>query len=212
MGNIQNYEHPYLTVDGVIFRFKNNVLQVLLVHRDDEFGKWALPGGFVDIDKLADDTLRQKVQAKTGVHGFYSEQLKTYDSLNRDSRGRVISIAYLCLLNDNEQSGDWFTVNTQENLLVAHESIKFEDLSFDHGEILMDAIKRLTGKLWWSDLASFLLPEIFTIREIETLFEILEEKKTGMIRRQLGSRIKEVGVESSPVGRPAKLYSWVNQF
>lgn len=207
MAGIGQYEHPYLTVDGVILRNAGDCLEVLLDRRSDEFGEWSLPGGFVPVDKLAEDVLRRKVKEKTSVSITFAEQLRTYDALDRDPRGRVISVAYLCLTN-RKDPGNWFAI--RGDILVCNDLIvPIDNLAFDHGQILRDALVRLSGKLWWTDLAMYLLPESFLIREISDLFEVIEGKKTGMIKRQLGPRIEEVGSDNQTGGRPAKMYRWV---
>ena len=204
------YEHPFLTVDGIILRVKNGCVEVLLTERNDEFGKWALPGGFVAIDKLAVDTLREKVLNKVHFSTFYAEQLKTYDALNRDPRYRVFSIAYLCLTNDIEASGNWFQV-TGTGLQKTDVFLSFSDLSFDHGQMIQDALLRLKNKLWWSDIVRWLLPEKFRISEAQEVFSIIEGKKTDMFRRQMGNRIKEDGMVHTK-GRPAALFRWNDEW
>lgn len=206
---IKSYDHPYLTVDGVILRYFQKHLEVLLLHRQGEYPGWALPGGFVNIDQIAEDTLRRKVKEKTDFEIGHAEQLKTYDALDRDPRGRIISMAYLCLTHNEDESGLWFQIDSKEKKLTNGEaSISFSDLCFDHGEILEDALIRLKGKLWWSDLPKYLLPERFVLRDIDGLFQTIEGKETNMLKRQLGKRIREVGT-SNTRGRPAKAYMWV---
>lgn len=211
MGGIYEYEHPYLTVDCVLFRLREK-LEVLLHRRCDEFGEYALPGGFVGIDQLAEDVLREKVWKKTGADGYYFEQLRTYDALDRDPRGRVVSMAYIGLTQNQEEMPGWFQVDRAGEMLtsVNNPSVKvpFQVLGFDHSQILKDALDRLGGKLWWSDLPGRLLPEIFTIRQVDDLFFELEGKRTGMLRRQLGDRVIEVGTISGTGGRPLKTYRW----
>lgn len=207
MTGIEQYKHPYLTVDGVILRATEKGLEVLLDKRKDEFGEWSLPGGFVPVDELAETVLRRKVKEKTGVTISFAEQLRTYDALDRDPRSRVISMAYLCLTN-REEPGNWFLIRDGA-LIRGSLMFPIEALAFDHGQILKDALERLAGKLWWSDLAMYLLPETFPIREIERLYEMIEGRKTGMIKRQLGKRIEEVGEDNQTGGRPAKMYRWV---
>jgi ADP-ribose pyrophosphatase YjhB (NUDIX family) len=112
--SLMNYERPSLTTDMVLFRVvetdsgnmrkgSNKKLQVLLIQRsiEPQMGKWALPGGFVEIDEEIEDNVKRKLREKTGVSGsFYVEQLYTWGNVNRDERGRVISVSYLGLVND----------------------------------------------------------------------------------------------------------------
>lgn len=211
MSGISAYEHPYLTVDCVLFRFREG-MEVLLHRRCDEFGEYALPGGFVGIDQLAEDVLREKVKAKTGADSYYFEQLRTYDALDRDPRGRVISMAYIGLTRAKEDTKGWFKVDWSGRMLVSVDNpvvkVPFQKLGFDHSQILEDALERLSGKIWWSDFPKYLLPEVFTIRQADELFFWLEGKRTGMLRRQLGTRIEEVGTITGTGGRPQKTYRW----
>lgn len=209
--DIQNYEHPYLTVDGVVLCYRNGI-EVLLVRRSEqpEQGKWSLPGGFMNIDQCLDQTLERKVAEKTGVSGFYREQLKTYDALDRDPRGRILSVAYLALIRGEEVPGAWFHMNgnTLEKDTV---KICVSDLAFDHGQILLDALDRMKNKLWYSDLVKYLLPEQFTIREAKTLFSLLGGRPTSMFRRDLGARVIEMEAAYATRqgrGRPAALFRW----
>lgn len=204
--SIFEYEHPFLTVDGVLLRVNNGHLEVLLVQRNDEFGGWALPGGFVPIDRLATDILLEKVEEKTGVSGFYFEQLKTYDGLNRDPRYRVVSIAYICITNRVSDHGDWFRVDGNK-LVRGETSIQLSQLSFDHGQIIADAIDRIRGKLWWSDISRYFLNETFTIRELIVLYQLFEGKRDNF-RRKIAPFLEATGVMSRSGGRPAELYRW----
>lgn len=208
--NIHKYPHPYVTVDGVLLRVRNNQLEAKLIQPPQLDGKWCLPGGFVSVEKLAIDTLYEKMLEKAGVSGFYAEQLQTYDALDRDERGRIITIAYLCLTNDQTADPGWFTYDG-ESLAQGGTRIKMSDLAFDHGCIVRDARQRLANKLWYSDLAKYLLPDTFKLSEIQSLFEMLEGSHYFTnFKRDIGARIVEVGqVEpgQSP-GRRAKLYRW----
>ena len=111
---LMDYARPSVTTDVVLFRIKkerndNNrkkdivELQVLLIKREEEpnKGDWSLPGGFVNIDEEITENAYRKLREKTGISGsFYMEQLYTWGDLNRDSRGRVISVSYLGLCNE----------------------------------------------------------------------------------------------------------------
>ena len=213
-GDIRNYEHPFVAFDGVVLRCQKEHLEVLLVQRTEppEAGKWSLPGGFMDIDRRLDETLLSKVSEKTGVTGYYMEQLKTYDAIDRDSRGRILSVAYLALTNDIHGCGDWFQMNGNK-LSYGETALDRADLAFDHGDILRDAVERLAGKLWYSELARHLLPEEFTIREAWALFDAIEQKGHSItnFKRDIKNRIIETGnvrVYAEGRGRPAALYRW----
>ncbi len=210
---IYNYEHPFVTVDGVIIRFREK-LEVLLVKRTQEplINVYSLPGGFVDIDKTLDETLYTKIQEKTGVSGYYVEQLKTYGEIKRDSRGRVISVAYIGLMRDVTTVGDWFEINGEDLVSCnTREVIRISDLPFDHSTILRDALIRIKNKLWYSDIMRYLLPEKFLARDMQNLVDIIEGKRVNNLRRRTADRVTELGIMTSPTkegGRPAQWLQW----
>ena len=209
--DLAGYQHPYVTVDGVLFRSNGTCLEVKLIQPPKLEGQWSLPGGFVSIDKLAIDTLREKMAEKANISGFYAEQLQTYDAMTRDERGRVLTIAYLCLTNDFSDSNDWFAVVSNDELAQEDMVIKLDSLAFDHGQIIRDAKERLTNKLWYSDLARYLLPEEFKMSAAQRLFEMLEGSNYhNNFRRNMRDRVIEVGIETSGHhgGPKATLYRW----
>lgn len=215
MDHIQSYDHPFITVDGVVFRFKDERLEVLLVLRDSEpeSGKWSLPGGFMDIDKRLDEALLTKVSQKTGVTGYYMEQLMTYDAPDRDPRGRILSVAYLALTHDLNAVGDWFQMDGGA-LRRGDESFPFSRLAFDHGNILQDAITRLLGKFWYSDLPKYLLQPEFTAREALLLYDALGGHTHNNFKRRLAAYIEETGnirQYGRGGGRPAAMFRWVSK-
>jgi len=156
--NPQGYEAPYgVTADAVVFTILDGNLAVLLAKRQDKpsKGAWAIPGGFMGMDEEAQDTVIRKLTEKTGLPPIYVEQLGTYADVNRDPRGRVISIAYLALIPSHilpDVSG-W------------HLTSDLPQLPFDHGRMVADGIERLRGKLWYSNIAVGLLPQAFTARQ-----------------------------------------------
>ena len=93
------YERPSVTVDVVIFTLQERELHVLLVKRKHwPFeGRWAIPGGFVNMDESLELAARRELEEETGVRDIYLEQLYTFGDPKRDPRTRVISVAYIAL-------------------------------------------------------------------------------------------------------------------
>ena len=91
------YERPSVTVDILIFTVSQRKLQLLLIRRNEHpfLGKWAIPGGFLQIDESADDAAARRISEEAGVENVHLEQLYTFSAVDRDPRTRVISIAYL---------------------------------------------------------------------------------------------------------------------
>lgn len=221
--SIKDYEKPSVTTDIVLFRVSetenvnkrrnsNKTLQVLLLKRDiePEKGEWSLPGGFVNIDEEIYSNVVRKLREKTGLYGdFYVEQLYTWGDLNRDSRGRVISVSYLGLCNS-----ETLKVEHTENEIVWADfqdilDGKYGDLSFDHLNIIICAFKRIQNKLEYTDIAFNLLPSEFTIRECQDIYEFIVGHTINNFRRNIAEYIEAVSKEKKIEGkqfRPSQLY------
>lgn len=164
------YPHPAVTTDCVIFGFDGTALKVLLIERGIEpfKGCWALPGGFLNPDETAEQGARRELQEETGLKTAYVEQFHTYTQPDRDPRERVITIAFIALVKIEEvQGGDdaakaeWFAV---DNL---------PSLAFDHQVILADALSYLRRQIHFHPVGYDLLPEKFTIKDLQTLYEAI---------------------------------------
>lgn len=162
------YPHPAVTTDCVIFGFDGDKLNVLLVKRGGEpyLGWWAFPGGFVKIDESAEEGALRELKEETQLSTSYMEQLHTYSAPDRDSRERVITIAYLALVKITEVKGgddaaeaQWFPIDE-----VPH-------LAFDHDVILRDALARLRERIHFHPIGYELLPEKFTLKQLQSLYE-----------------------------------------
>jgi len=225
LDSIFNYEHPFVCTDAVVFTIKTQEpdsyrklpetsLRILLYKRDSEphQNKWCLPGGFLNIDELPEDNIRRKLSVKTDVDKCWLEQLYTFCDLNRDPRARVISIAYLGLMNEAESmeyenKAVWFDVNT----------ISESDLGFDHYNIIKIALERLKSKILYTNIIFNLLPDEFTLTQLQNVYETILGKKdqAANFRRKIIDMVQETDKYTSDKGhRPAKLYtkkSEVNQ-
>lgn len=209
--SISKYDHPYVTVDGVLFRFDPDCGLCVKLCQPVGSDQWRLPGGFMPVDRLAVDVLREKVLEKAGEEGFYAEQLQTYDALDRDGRGRIVSIAYLCLCPPVSSTSRQRTASGYEAVWIpADEVLADGGLAFDHTDIIRDARTRLVNKLWYSDLARYLLPDEFRLSWIQGMYELLEEKEYYTnFKRNMGDRIVATGaIEGGAPGRKAALYKW----
>jgi 8-oxo-dGTP diphosphatase len=211
---LPNIERPAVTVDVVIFSLREGQLQALLVQRAAPpfKGKWAIPGGFVRPDEDLEQAARRELEEEADVRDVYLEQLYTFGDPNRDPRGRVITVAYFALVSgevairagDDASEAGW------------HSMRALPELAFDHDEILQYACQRLRYKLEYTSVGFELLPNEFTLTELQTAYEIvLGEKldKRNFRRRLLESGIlKETdkyreGPERGQ-GRPALLYRY----
>ena len=218
MINLDKYEKPSVAVDLAILTVIDGQLRVLLVDRPrEDIPGWAMPGGFVRIDEALDQAVQRVLAEKVGVQGVHFEQLASYGALDRDPRGRVISIVYLALcpaqiLGDRPLARlqvDWpgETGGPAQALLDGAPL----PLAFDHAEILGDVVKRLRGKLDYSPIGYAFLPPRFTLREVQEVHEAILGKplKKPPFRRKLLDRgmIAPTGVfETGGAYRPAELY------
>lgn len=167
------YQAPILTVDMVIFRLINGRLNVLLIKRGQEPFKdnWALPGGY----NAADDTTMQAVdralRTKVGVAPdelTYVEQLYTFDTVTRDPRGHTVSVAYLGLSSNLEPRS---SATTQQPVYFPIDELP--ELAYDHTEIINYALERLRSKLTYTTAAYALMPETFTLTQLQTTYEVV---------------------------------------
>ena len=220
------YDFPMaaVTVDGVLFGFdpkdRDFPLQVLMVIRDDEpfKGWWALPGGYVEVGKneSLDAAVRREVEEETGASVSYLEQLYTFGEPNRDPRGRVISVAYFALVRKEDHAvggkrsdardSAWITIEATQKLRLS--------IAFDHLDILKMALTRLQAKVRYAPIGFNLLPQKFSLGDLQQLYEAILQKKlnrSNFRRRILAMEIlTEVGntagmKRSGPV---AKLYKF----
>lgn len=213
--NIHDFDVPLTSVDMSIFSVIDDALHVLLVKRGEfpSKGKWALPGGFIDFskDKTLDDTAKRKLQEKTGVKAPYLEQVQTFGSKGRDPRGWSVTIAYFALITYDEVNLQALDKSSESVKWVPLERI-FDQykLAFDHTEILKVCRDRLRSKVQYTSLPVNLLPEEFTLTQLQKTFEIIlgsSVEKKSFRRRVLDANIlEETGNIKTGNNRPAKLY------
>ena len=208
------YEHPRpaLTVDIVAFSVQDHNLSVLLIQRAVEpfAGMWALPGGFVNIDEDIEAAAERELEEETGLSGAYLEQLYTYGAPQRDPRGRVISVAYFALIPSNEPIR--YGGGSDSSSACWHPVEQLPLLAFDHREIIKYALRRLRYKLEYTAVGFELLPETFTLTELQQTYEIILGEELD--KRNFRRRILEAGVieatshKRTGEGRPARLYRY----
>ena len=208
------YERPSLTIDCVVFGLdvEEKDLKVMLIQRDiPPFqGQWALPGGFVRVNETLEESALRELREETGIEQVFLEQLYTLGELNRDPRERVVTVAYYALVNLNEhrirattdaRKAAWFSVTD------------LPKLAFDHDTIVEAALRRLKGKLRYEPIGFELLPKKFTLFQLQTLYEIVLERKLD--RRNFRKKILGMGllidtgdVQEDVAHRAARLYQF----
>ncbi|MDF0544326.1 NUDIX domain-containing protein [Sphingobium sp. H39-3-25] len=214
------YDRPSVTVDLVLLGMHRRRLSALLVRRDQppQAGHWALPGGFVAIDESLDVAAARLLRDKVGLDGAHLEQLYSFGAVDRDPRMRVITIAYLALLREEQMNAavraGRVAVAALEGETVAAigEDQAALPLAFDHQAILARARDRLRGKIDYSDLAFAFLPPRFTLRALQDVHEAVlgtPLNKPAFRRRMLDrGRLVATGMrEDEASHRPAELFT-----
>ncbi len=206
------YARPSLTVDCVVFGLDQEDLKILLIQRDrDPFqGEWAIPGGFVDMHETPEEAAIRELEEETGLTQIYLEQLYTFGGVKRDPRERVVSVAHYALVNiegnevkasSDARNAAWFSL------------CDIPKLAFDHEDILQMAIDRLRGKMVYQPIGFELLPEKFTLTQLQKLYEIILEKKID--KRNFRKKILKMDIlieldelQQGVSHRAARLYSF----
>src|SRR6266511_41775 len=149
------YDRPSVTVDVVIFTLHSRELHVLLVQRKrwPNEGRWAIPGGFINIDESLEQAARRELEEETGVRDIFLEQLYTFGEPRRDPRTRVISVAYYALASADRVRTVVPTAEATEARFVAvPEGLSAGAFAFDHKKILEVALARIRGKLEYAPI------------------------------------------------------------
>lgn len=273
--NPGDYERPSNTADMLLFTIaekekedvrkdKEKELKILLIKRRDhpDIHKWALPGGFVNIDEDLEMAAYRELEEETNINNVYMEQLYTFGKVGRDKRTRVISISYMALVpNENVRpiAGDdaeevaWFSVSKElievkcdlikYKLIISNEELglRYEynvdvtfkkngvvpiatsniyandenrKIAFDHIEMINMGIDRLRNKIEYTPIAFNLVPEKFTLNDIQQVYEVILGKKLVKqnFRKWVDKFVEELNEKQEEVGhRPATLFKYKKQ-
>lgn len=209
------YEPIAVTVDIVVFGVLKNAtdnyrkldkqsLNILLISRREHPFKaqYSLPGGFVGSQETIDETVNRVLKSKTGLDNIYCEQLYTFSEIDRDPRMRVISCAYIALVDATKvqlKDAEWMDIDRVTQLTLA----------FDHNHIIDESLKRLRGKINYTDIVFHVLPKQFTISELQEIYETILNKKlfAAAFRRTIMDKLVETGEYTQNAGhRPSMLF------
>ena len=210
-GRVEANRHA-VAVDVALFTIQDASLKVLLVKRSAPpfRGAWSLPGGFVGREESVDEAALRELQEETGIRTVYLEQLYTFGDLERDPRGRVISVSYYAVMDlerfrisaGRQMTGaKWCAVNRPPAL------------AFDHRDIVQAALERLRNKVNYTSVAFQLLPKKFTLSELQRAYEVilgqrLDKRNFRKKMLQLGMLRDTKAQRSEGRQRPARLYAF----
>lgn len=192
------YPHPAVTTDCVIFGYDvKEGLSVLLVQRGEDpyKGHWAFPGGFMKIDEDAETGALRELKEETDLETAYIEEFGCFTEVNRDPRERIITIAFFALVRKTDVKGGddaadarWFPISA------------VPPLAFDHDRILRVALGKLKEKMHFEPVGFELLPQVFTMPQLQDLYESILEVKFD--RRNFASKMLKLGILSETGERP----------
>ncbi len=208
-------DHPVIesvSIDCVIFGFTNDQLQLLLVKHADGIGKgnWGLPGGWIWESEGLDAAAYRILKGLTGIQEIFLEQLGAFGDVDRFPVKRVITIAYFALVNPQEYElipgftateATWFPIDQLPEVL------------YDHGKIINSAKEHLRQKVRHEPIGFNLLPEEFTLLDIQKLYEALLQTqldKSNFRRKikRMNLLVKSEKKQSDVPHRAAQLYSF----
>lgn len=202
---------PQLAVLVVIFTVHDGALNVLLIRRDGPpyEGVWALPGGLLQPEESLDAAAARKLQNETGLTDVYLEQLYTFGDLDGRTPSRAVTVAYFALVHhdrtrlrpEKDWEPAWFDVDC------------LPDLAFDNRRVVRYARERLRNKLEYTNVAYSLLPEHFTLSDLQAVYESILGRpldKRNFRRRMLSLDIIRPTERTQKEGahRPARLYAF----
>lgn len=190
IGKYKSHQRILVAVDCIIFGFDGVALKALLIKRgfEPEKNKWSLMGGFVGPTESAEDAAARVLSQLTGLTNVYMEQLHCFSKTDRDTEGRVISIAFFALINIQEYNDQlqedhearWFSFNEIPRLI------------FDHDQMLQKAKVALREKVANHPVGFELLPKKFTLPQLQSLYEAIYE--TRFDKRNFSRKILALGI------------------
>jgi len=186
----RTHDKMLIAVDCIIFGFDGNDLKLLLITRGFEpgFGKWSLMGGFVTANESANDGAKRILENLTGLTKIYMEQLYCFADVGRDPGGRVVSIAYFALIKIDDYSPELMKVHNAKWVSIK----KIPPMIFDHKKMIEMSKERLRQKVATYPIGFELLPEKFTLAQLQNLYEAIYE--TTFDKRNFLRKILSIGI------------------
>src|ERR1035437_900421 len=207
---VQSSNRIALSVDCVIFGFDENKLKVVLMRSDLKKyqSKWSLLGDLVKPDEDLDAAAYRILKQRTGLDDVYLEQVHSFGKINRHPGGRVVTVAYCSLINIQHHK-----LKILDNELHWHDVASVKELAFDHKTIFDLSLQRLQKRVQEHPLGFSLLPNKFSLRELQNLYEAILSIKLD--RRNFRKKFFAMNflvdmdeIEQNLPHRPGKLYKF----
>jgi len=225
-------DRTYVTVDILALTVQDGQLSLMLSRRKDSpfQGRLALPGRFIGQEESAETAVHRLMEEMIPVADPFMEQLYTFTEVNRDPRGRVISVAYLVIMPPKKLEEAWragsitvhpyrISTGTVPLRMTGEDGMTLTggDLAFDHGRIIETGVQRLQGKIDYTDIGFRFLnsADAFSLSELQTIYEAVlgTALDSSNFRRSILNRYERTGrlwqtaqEEKRGRGRPAVLY------
>jgi 8-oxo-dGTP diphosphatase len=197
-----------VSVDCVIFGFEKKELKVLLIKSDlEEFAnKWSLLGDLVKVEEDLDSAPYRVLKQRTGLADVFLQQVGSFGSINRHPSGRVITTAYYSLINIRNHK-----LKITDNEVHWHSLKDLKDLAFDHQQIIEASLQRLRQQIMDEPVIFNLLPEKFSLRELQDLYQailgIKLDRRNFRKKIALKNWLEDLDeLENDVPHRPGKLY------
>ncbi|GAB1447378.1 NUDIX domain-containing protein [Bacteroidota bacterium] len=168
--------HSDFSVDCVIFGYDGEELKVLLIERNEEpFAKWmAIPGNLAQDNEDIDQAAARVLHDLTGLENVFMEQLQAFGAPNRHPQGRVITVAYYAIIKSS--ANGLHPLSSFATKAVWWPANQLPQLAFDHHQIVQAALKRLKNRIRYVPIGFELLPEKFSLTELQEIYEVILDK------------------------------------
>jgi len=209
------YKHAVIATDIIIFTVEESELKVLLIkmNKDPFIDCWAAPGGLIEGKESVDQAAERVLADKTGLKDVYLEQLYTFGEVKRDPFGRVVSVAYFALISSD---GLKLVTSAEHGQIRWFGVGELPKLAYDHKDMVKVAIERLRGKLEYTNIVYSLLPESFTLSELQGAYEVILGRQLD--KRNFRKKVLSLGMvrktgklDLGKKNRPAELYSFIEK-
>ena len=256
--NPDDYKRLSMTTDILLFsvsdvsqenyrKTNEKTMSILLVKRDTYpfKDKWCVPGGFLKLEEELEDCPKRILEEETNLKDIYMEQLYTFGQVDRDPRMRIVSTAYMALIDKNNlkdrlsNNASWFNIDYKEEnnnvtltLSVPDEKIvvkakkvlmdstsrqyKYEiiennDIAFDHAKVILTGLERLRNKVEYTDIVFNMMPDLFTLGELQKVYEVILGKSLLMpaFRRIIANKVQKTEeIQGGGGHRPSYLFKY----